>query len=134
MPHMVNSIERRILAAAASARGGNGGVTTAGHVFRAVVPREARPYLGDHLCWEIVGRLVRARMPLLALVPSSDADEAGVTIGARTPVRITPDGKRVLRGEADYVALNGVDRWIGGVHLAGDTARWRFDEGTKTIV
>jgi hypothetical protein len=47
---------------------------------------------------------------------------------------VTPAGRRVLRGEADHVALNGIDRWIGGVHLVGEEARWRWDEGTEAIV
>jgi hypothetical protein len=32
------------------------------------------------------------------------------------------------------VALNGIDRWVGGVHLRGGAARWRWDEGTESIV
>jgi hypothetical protein len=32
------------------------------------------------------------------------------------------------------VRLNGVDRWIGGVHLRGRYPQWRWDEGTETIV
>jgi hypothetical protein len=39
-----------------------------------------------------------------------------------------------LAGEADHLALNGVDRWIGGVHLAGPDSPWRWDEGTEGIV
>jgi hypothetical protein len=31
------------------------------------------------------------------------------------------------------VALNAIDRWIGGVHLRGEDARWRWDEGTESI-
>jgi hypothetical protein len=46
--------------------------------------------------------------------------------------RIVP-GRRVLRGEADHVALNGIDRWVGGVHLRGPAARWRWDEDTESI-
>jgi hypothetical protein len=33
----------------------------------------------------------------------------------------------VLAGEADHVRLNGIDRWLGGVHLEGDEAAWRWD-------
>jgi hypothetical protein len=32
------------------------------------------------------------------------------------------------------VALNGVDRWIGGVHLTGHAVPWRWDEGTESVV
>ena len=40
---------------------------------------------------------------------------------------------RVLAGDADHVRLNGIDRWIGGVHLRGRYPRWRWDDGTETI-
>jgi hypothetical protein len=113
--------ERRVLAAA-------GGGSTAGAVFRRVAAREARPYLGDHFCWRIVARLARARVPLLETEPP------GAGIDAATRLRLTDAGDRVLRGEADHVALSGLDRWIGGVHLAGDRVRWRWDEGTEAIV
>jgi hypothetical protein len=32
------------------------------------------------------------------------------------------------------VRLNGVDRWIGGVHLHGQDVSWRWDAGAETIV
>jgi hypothetical protein len=34
-----------------------------------------------------------------------------------TGVRLTGSGERVLAGQADQITLNGIDRWIGGVHL-----------------
>ena len=40
----------------------------------------------------------------------------------------------MLAGDADHVDLNGVDRWIGGVHLRGHTVDWRWDEATERIV
>jgi hypothetical protein len=70
---------------------------------------------------------VRARTPLLAAEPSGEA------VGAGTRLRPTAAGLRVLQGDADHVGLNGVDRWVGGVHLGPD-GRWRWDEGTETIV
>jgi Domain of unknown function (DUF1835) len=114
--------ERRIVAAAGAGAG------TAGAVFARVGAREARPYLGDTFCWRIMGRLVHARTPLLGTDPHDAPIEAG------THVWVTAAGQRVLRGEADHVSLNGIDRWIGGVHLVGEDARWRWDEGTEAIV
>ena len=49
-------------------------------------------------------------------------------------MRLTAAGRRVLQGDADHVALNGIHRWIGGVHLAGPDSPWRWDEGTESIV
>jgi hypothetical protein len=43
-------------------------------------------------------------------------------------------GAHALAGEADQIALNGIDRWIGGVHLHGHEAPWRWEDGTESIV
>jgi hypothetical protein len=113
--------ERRILAATPA----DG--ATAGTVFTRLGEREARPYLGDLFAFRIMDRLANARVPLLELDPPGDAVTAAIRL------RPTPAGTRVLRGEADHVALNGVDRWVGGVHLRGDRPSWRFDEGTESV-
>jgi hypothetical protein len=55
-------------------------------------------------------------------------------VAASTRLSLTSAGRSVLAGAADHVHLNGIDRWIGGVHLAGDEAHWRWGEGTETIV
>ena len=49
-------------------------------------------------------------------------------------IGITDTGRRVLAGKADHVTLNGINRWIGGVHLLGNRVRWRWDERIQEIV
>jgi hypothetical protein len=41
--------------------------------------------------------------------------------GERTTIRgiearLTSDGERFLKGESDFVELNGIEDWVGGVH------------------
>jgi hypothetical protein len=55
-------------------------------------------------------------------------------VARATGLRLTAAGARVLAGQADQIALNGIDRWIGGVHLHGRQAPWRWDDGTEAIV
>jgi hypothetical protein len=110
--------ERRILAAVA------GGAGDAGTAFVNGAARETRPYLGDTWAFEIIKRLAVARVPLVA---------ADVPVERHTLVTLTEAGARVLAGEADNATINGVDRWIGGVHLHGIPA-WRWDEGNESIV
>ncbi len=46
------------------------------------------------------------------------------------PVHLTAAGRKVLAGAADAVALNGFDRWLGGVYLQappGGEPAWRWD-------
>ena len=115
-------------AAAGEPRGGAPvGWASAGAVFARLGERETRPFLGDLFFFRIVARLATGRVPLLRL------DPPGGQVTAGTGLRPTAAGRRVLRGEADHVALNGIDRWVGGVHLHGGTARWRWDEGTESI-
>jgi hypothetical protein len=100
--------------------------STAGAAFMRVAAREARPFLGDSLFFRITRRLASARTSLLATRTGQ--------IDASTELRLTDAGQRVLDGADDHVRLNGIDRWIGGVHLAGAEGRWRWNEGTETIV
>jgi hypothetical protein len=75
----------------------------------------------------MIARLARAPAPLLATEP------AAARIDRHARLRLTAAGRRVLAGSDDHIALNGVDRWIGGVHLSGRTVPWRWDEGTESV-
>lgn len=108
--------ERRLLAAVAD------GAPDAGTAFVRAAAREARPFLGDTWAFAALERLV----PLVEV--------AERPVSRLTPVRLTGAGARVLAGEADHVASNGVDRWIGGVHLSGRRVGWRWDEGREAVV
>lgn len=114
--------ERRILAAIA------GGAATAGEVFARIMARERRPFLGDTWCFDRMTRFLRASTPLMASSSRTSPVER------QTDVRLTDNGRRVLAGEDDHVRLNGVDRWIGGVHLSGRRVAWRWDEGTESVI
>jgi hypothetical protein len=110
--------ERRLLAAIAEGAG------TAGEAFAQAAGREARPFLGDTWAFAAIERLGRAAVPLVA---------AGA-VDRHTPVALTDAGRRVLDGVEDQMALNGVDRWIGGVHLVGREVPWRWDDGVEAVV
>jgi len=110
--------ERRLLAAVA------GGATTAGQAFVRAASREPRPFLGDTWAFAAIDRLVRADTPLL---------QAARPVGRTAAVSITDAGHRVLVGDDDHVALNAIDRWVGGVHLHGREVP-RFDEGIEAVV
>jgi len=40
----------------------------------------------------------------------------------------------VLNGEEDFIKLNGIDCWLGGVHLQGGDSRWRWDEQNGKLI
>jgi hypothetical protein len=48
---------------------------------------------------------------------------------------ITDAGRQLLEGKADWIKLQGcLDRWLGGVHLAGEKARWRWDPTQNILI
>ena len=114
--------ERRVLAAVAD------GAADAGAAFVHAGARETRPYMGDMTCFGRMDRMAQGPHPLLRL------DPPGHPVHRSTGVRLTDTGARVLAGQADQIALNGIDRWIGGVHLQGHHVPWRWDDGTEAIV
>jgi hypothetical protein len=80
--------------------------------------------MGDSTCFGRMGRMAQGPHPLLRL------DPPGRPVQRTTGVHLTEAGTRVLAGQA----ANGIDRWIGGVHLQGHHVPWRWDDGTGTIV
>jgi hypothetical protein len=114
--------DRRVLAAVAD------GAPDAGTAFVRAQARETRPYLGDTTCFARMDRMADGPHPLLRL------DPPGRPVQRTTGVHLTRAGARVLASQADQIALNGIDRWIGGVHLEGHHAPWRWNDGTETLV
>jgi hypothetical protein len=117
--------ERRVLAAVAD------GAPDAGTAFVRAGARETRPYLGDVTCFGRMDQMAEGPHPLLRL---GRPGRPGRPVERTTGVRLTGTGALVLAGQADQIALNGTDRWIGGVHLHGHHVPWRWDDGTETIV
>ncbi len=105
--------ERRALAAIAT------GLTGFADIFLAQA-RDDPPFLGDAVLRGYLDRLAGGVQPLLEI------DDAG-------RYRLTITGGRVLDGRADQIALNGIDRWYGGVHLRGSTV-WRWDDQQRRLI
>jgi len=48
-------------------------------------------------------------------------------------VTLTEFGRAVLAGRSDRIAICGIDRWLGGTHLRGNKAVWRWDPQRQQI-
>lgn len=87
--------------------------------------------LGDLQIWCDLKRMAEAAHPLIELEGAADA--TGADSQLHTVCRITETGRRVLAGQADFIQLNGIDLWLGGVHLRADNL-WRWDEQGQALV
>ena len=106
--------QRRMLLAVDSGR------TTWPLVLRSHWESEPRPFLGD----------VSIKAELQDL---SQGKAAALAISEST-YTLTAFGRKLLEGSADWVEANGIDRWIGGVHLHGHDVQWRYDERLEAVI
>ena len=113
----LSGTERRALQAIAAGAG------TPFAAFVAAQDLEAAPFLGDTWFLRTLAALAHGRNRLIEM-------EGGEPL---SPVRLTPVGERVLRGEADRVELLGIDRWIGGTHVTEQNL-WRWDPAERALV
>ena len=89
--------------------------------------------MGDTTFWARVRDLGEAATPLVS-IDVEPRDDLSLPAGTLT---ITEAGREVLAGRADAVRLNGVDRWLGGVHLSapvGGDVEWRYDPPSRRLV
>jgi len=81
---------------------------------------------GDFYLFQRLVRLNRLKTPLVSLI--------GDPSDMRTcKVRITAFGERVLAGEGNCIDENGIDDWIGGVHL-NDREPVTFRDGNSLLL
>ena len=89
-------------------------------LFVADRAMEERIFMGDSTLRRYVLTLCQCRRPLL-----EERD---------TKFHLTEAGREVLDARADHVRLNGINRWLDGVHLTGDEVLWRWDENGRRLV
>ncbi len=90
-------------------------------LFFAVQKMEDPLFMGDLSFFAILRELASAHFPLVRL-----ESNAGL-------VTLTEVGSRVVDLQDDHVHLNGIKRWLGGVHLTGTDAVWRWDKARNRM-
>ena len=98
------------------------------HLFFAVQKMEDPLFMGDGSFFTILKELASARFPLIRI-----ESHAGGLVSGSSVVTLTEVGSSVLDLQEDHVKLNGIERWLGGVHLAGSDAVWRWDSARRSM-
>jgi hypothetical protein len=83
--------------------------------------REHPIFMGDAIYATYVRRLACGSEPLVVMEPAQQDFHSRLVL--------TVAGRNVLDGHADYLSLNGIDRWLGGIHLTGKNL-WRWTGAT----
>jgi hypothetical protein len=95
-------------------------------LFAAVQRLQEQIFMGNGSFYRIMANLSACRHPLVQI-------SATPQVGLGT-VTITETGRNVIEGRSDHVELNGIDQWLGGVHLKGGRAAWRWDQVSERLV
>jgi len=103
-------------------------------LFKGAAARMKRPYFGDTTLWRTVNRLSSQEKPLLRVhgpgpLPCWDTHLRKLS---DWQVELTETGRKVLAGELDNVALNGICLELGSFKLEGRSCL-RFDEMQAAI-
>lgn len=92
--------------------------------FTAMHADEQVYYITDRSLAALADGLCRTSPALLTHITSPGAK----TRILRGTVALTEAGRSVLAGQMDRVALCGIDRWLGGVHLRNQVPIWRWHD------
>jgi hypothetical protein len=107
-------------------------------IFAAAQAREAAPYMGDASVWLRL-RHLSAGLPHPLVIRGGGGPfatpRAPTNAGAFAAQRLllTDAGRAVLTGRADHLALNGIDRWLGGAHLRTGGPIWRWNTAAQRL-
>jgi hypothetical protein len=112
------------------------GASGFGEIFQYATQQEERIYCGDSSAALYLDRLARGQSPLVSIqwnggASAIDASEPRSLNDAK--LTLTDAGRSVLRGDEDWISLGGSDRWLGGIHLEGPKARWRWDSNRLAV-
>jgi hypothetical protein len=97
------------------------GASTLHDAFGACARMEERVFMGDFTFRTIANGLASGAHPLITK-PDGPMHQ-GLPRGE---IALTEVGREVMVGRADHIRLNGIDKWMGGVHLTAATCyRWQ---------
>lgn len=111
------------------------GATGFSRLCRMFFDAEPAYGLGDSQVWRDAKRMAAPPQPLIEIAGLNDSDSASLSLRInKSSFDITQMGLEVLNGKADFLNLNGIDLWLGGVHLSDKESIWRWDERTQKLV
>jgi hypothetical protein len=83
---------------------------------------EPLTFMGDTGYWQLLKGLAGVDHPAITLNKEGENPN-------HWQVTLTETGKLLLMNEADWIELNGIDRWVGGIHLSSQKGSvYRYDE------
>ena len=113
------------------------GPLTFHELFKQVANREERIFCGDAMVARYIERMSLTDPALIRYTSGDRIDAPRTEEDSRAfrnaEMALTEDGRSVLSCEADWIAEGGSDRWLGGLHLEGSSAPYRWNPDKRKI-
>lgn len=107
-------------------------------IFKRVANREDRIFCGDTVMARYIERMSLTETPLIIYSSGEKIDAPRTEDDSRAfrnaEMALTAAGRDVVACDSDWITMGGSDRWLGGVHLDGPRARWRWDPDARGVV
>jgi len=103
-------------------------------LFPKFIEAESVYGLGDAQVWLALRGMNTGSEPLLEIGNGNSEHSSWEDEMRKSTFELTETGRAVLANASDFVELNGIDRWVGGVHLENSHSVWRWDESTAQLV
>ncbi|CAN7150522.1 DUF1835 domain-containing protein [Paenibacillus sp. LjRoot56] len=103
-------------------------------IFQTISEQASHYGLGDLQFFGILDGLWHCEYPLIQVLGGDKLpryNEAWPPQFENYGVKVTEMGKLILTCKQDHIFLNGIDEWIGGVHLLGRKDVWRQNAVSK---
>lgn len=91
---------------------------------------------GDIQYWLCLRRMSQGLHPLLQFEDDLSFPTFKSTVEGflSATISITELGRRILNEPTDWISLNGIEKWLGGVHLQGNVNVWRWIPEDRSLV
>ena len=109
------------------------GATDFASLFRSFIEREPVYGLGDAQLWLALRRMSEVQQPLIEISVGGAKVEKQIPEFHKAEFAITDTGRSVLNADTDFIAQNGIDHWLGGVHLGNDQTLWRWNDKSQRL-
>jgi len=106
-------------------------------IFAGFADAEPNYGLGDSQLALVLARMISAKRPALRVIGVNGNDPAPpptLSTLQNTKIEITELGRAMLKGGTDFVSQNGIDMWLGGVHLDNPEKLLRWDDQLEKLV
>jgi len=115
--------------------------TDANEIYETMQSKEGIAFMNRAIFANCLQSMCDGKMPLVEQqqinIESEDSEEYDLIddtmVEQKVVLKLTDLGRQVLHSWVDWVQVNGIDRWLGGVHLR-EGSLWRYDETRRKVV